>query len=157
MGRLQQWCLWLNIKVLLAICLTQGLLHCSRQSQQHQRAPRPEHQDIPIINPGQWKSLIVSDPSTEVLFSLLHIPYSGHPSRGCLHCLMSFWIRGRKEKSGNGFCILYSLFSVLHFVSFVLCFVFCSLDFESEGEKRSLEIGCTEGWQVSMYLHTVTL
>ena len=47
--------------------------------------------------------------------------------------------------SGNGFCILYSVFSVLYFVSFVLCFVFCSLDFESEEQKRSLEIGCTEG------------
>ena len=146
MGTLQQWCLWLNI--ILKI-LTLGLLHCILRSQQHQRAPRPEHQDILIINPKKWKSITIFDPSTKVLFSLLHIPYSGHPSRGCLHCLMSFWIRGRREKSGNKFCILYCVGSVLYFVSFVLCYVFCSLDFESEEEKRSLEIGCTEGWQLS--------
>ena len=151
MGTLKQWCLWLNVKVLLAICLTLELWHCGLRSQQHQRVPRPEHQEISykIMNPRKWKSLIISDPSTKVLFSLLHIPCSGHPSRGCLHCLTSFLIRGRREKSGNRLCIFYCVGSVLYFVSFVLCFVFCSLYFESEEQKRSLEIGCTEGWQVS--------
>ena len=53
--------------------------------------------------------------------------------------------KGRKEKSGNRFCILYCVVGVLYFVSFVVCFVFCSLDFEYEEQKRSLEICCTEG------------